>query len=313
MSQKHGGRQNHGSGVSSTSALDVKTDVSATGLENGMLGTNVDTGDETGATNKTGTDVGKNGTVKVRGDEDVELLGPRDSLHRGVVDNHVTVLDLGVVSRNLLTGVSEETIGELHNVGLVDGGNLVSVVLESKVKGESGNSLGLSLGDDLDGLNDTGDGGVLETGVLTLSVLSDQSHVNTLVSGLDTGDVLDEDEGSEDIKLSSKGDVERLVAVLLNGSVEDTLDGNLVSVDGSNGLLVTVEMVLADTGDVDNLPVNRDRDGLEDGLHGVSNLVTDTITGDEGNSVLGSVLLGLEHGSSIGGESSLGEGRGGLC
>lgn len=312
MSQKHGGRQNHGGGVSSTSALDVKTNVSATGLENGVLGTQVDTGDETGASNETGTNVGKNGTVKVRGDEDVKLLGPRNGLHGGVVDNHVAVLDLGVLSGDLLTGVSEKTIGKLHNVGLVDGGDLLSVVLESKVKGESSNSLGLSLGDDLDGLNNTGDRRVLQTGVLTLSVLSDKSHVDALESGLDTGDVLDENERGEDIELSSQGNVERGVAVLLNGGVEDTLDGDLVSVDGSNGLLVTVEVVLANTGDVDNLPVDGDGDGLEDGLDGVSNLVTNTITGDEGDGVLGSVLLGLENGSSVSSEGSLGESRGGL-
>lgn len=313
MSQQHGRGQDHGSGVSGTSALDVQTNVSASGLEHGVLGTQVNTGDETGASNETGSNVGQNGSVQVGGDENVKLLGPRNGLHGGVVDNHVAVLDLGVVGRNLLTGVSEQTIGELHNVGLVDGGDLVSVVLESKVKGESGNSLGLSLGDDLDGLNDTGDGGVLQTGVLSLGVLSDQSHVNALKSGLDTGNVLDENQRGEDIELSSQGNVERLVAVLLNGGVEDTLDGDLVSVNGSNGLLVTVEMVLADTGDVDNLPVNGDGDGLEDGLDSVSNLVTDTITGDEGHGVLGSVLLRLEHGSGVGSEGSLGESRGGLC
>lgn len=61
-------------------------------------------------------------------DHDVKLLGLRDKLHRGVVDNHrvesdtsVSVLLLG----NSLTRVEEETVSKLHDVGLVDTGDFL--------------------------------------------------------------------------------------------------------------------------------------------------------------------------------------------
>jgi len=117
--------------------------MSAAGLEDGNITTHVAAGDDTGAADKGSTDVGQDATVQVRHDHDVELLGSGDGLHTSVVDNHVVGLESGVVGSNGLEGLSEETIGQLHDVGLVNAGDLLAVVGEGKGKGKLGDSLRL--------------------------------------------------------------------------------------------------------------------------------------------------------------------------
>lgn len=193
VSQEHAAGKNEGGGVGLVLALDVETDVSASRLEDGDVTAHVATGYDTGTTDETGTDVGKDTSVKVGHDEHVELLRAADALHGGVVDNHVVGLDAGVVLTDTLDGVAEQTVGKLHDVGLVDTGNLLPVVCESEREGELGNALGLCASDDLERLNDTLDRLVLEARVFTLGVLTDDAEVDVLVAGLVAGDVLDED------------------------------------------------------------------------------------------------------------------------
>jgi len=56
------------------------------------------------------------------------LLWLGNKLHGGVVDNHAVELNAGVAVLLLgdsLASVKEETVTELHNVGLVDTGDLL--------------------------------------------------------------------------------------------------------------------------------------------------------------------------------------------
>jgi hypothetical protein len=314
MSQQHATGQKHSSRVGLVLALDVKTDVTATRLENSDLTTHVATRNNTGTTNESGTNVGQNTTVKVRHDHNVKLLRTRDSLHGGVVDNHVVGLESGVVLGDLVEGAAEKTIGKLHDVGLVDASNLGSTVGESEREGELGDTLRLGAGDDLEGLDDTGDALVLETRVLTLSVLTDDAQIDILVAGLVAGDVLDEGDGGVDVELLTHGDIEALVAGAADGRVEDTLEAELVALEGGDGLTeggLGASAVL-DTGDGDLLPLDGYVVGLEDGLDGLGHLATDTVTGDQADGVLAAKLGGLEDvgldGSEAAGSDGLGSG-----
>jgi len=283
VTQHHAAGEDESGGVGLVLALDVKTDVTAAGLEDGDLTTHVATGNDTGATDETSADVGENATVKVGHDHDVELLRTADTLHAGVVDNHVVGLDGGVLLADLLDGVAEETVGKLHDVGLVDAGNLAAVVGQGEGEGELGDALRLGAGDDLERLDDAGDGLVLEARVLALGVLTDDAEVDVLVAGLVAGDVLDQDNGGVDVEFLAEGDVERLVAGALDGSVKDTLETQLVALQRGDRLaeeLLRVLAALLHAGDVDLLPLDRHIVGLEDGLDRLGNLSTDTVTCD---------------------------------
>lgn len=100
VAEKHGTRQQQSGGVGLVLALDIQTDVSATGLEHGDVAPHVAAGDDTGTANQGGADVGQNATVEVGHDHDIKLLGLGDSLHAGVVHNHVVNLNGGVVGSN---------------------------------------------------------------------------------------------------------------------------------------------------------------------------------------------------------------------
>lgn len=267
VSQEHAGGEDESGRVGLVLALDVETDVSASGLEDGDITTHVASGNDTGTTDETSSNVGENTSVQVGHDHDVELLGSGDTLHRGVVDNHVVGLDGGEFLTDLLDGVAEKTVGQLHDVGLVNAGDLLAVVGESKSVGELGNALRLCAGDDLERLDDAIDRLVLETRVLSLGVLTDDAEVDVLVAGLVAGNVLDQDNRSVDVELLTKGDVERLVTGALDGGVEDTLETELVALERGNGLseqLLGVLVASLDTGDIDLLPLDGDVVGLED-------------------------------------------------
>lgn len=297
VTEKHAAGQDHSGRVGLVLALDIETDVTASRLEDGDITAHVAARDNTGATDESGTNVGEDTTVEVRHDHDVKLLRTRDSLHGGVVDNHVVDLKGRELLGDLVEGAAEETIGKLHDVGLVDAGNLGAVVGEGKVEGKLGNALRLGAGDDLEGLDDAVDALVLEARVLTLGVLTDDAQVDVLVAGLVAGDVLDQGDGGVDVELLTHGDVEGLVAGAAYGGVEDTLEAELVAAERGNTLTerrLGLLAALLDTRNLDLLPVNGDVVGLEDGLDRLGNLTTDTITGDEGDGVLGAVLGGLE-------------------
>jgi hypothetical protein len=212
VAQEHGAGQNQGTGVGLVLALNIEADVTAARLEDGNVTAHVATGNNTGSTNKGSAHVGENTTVKVRHDHHVELLGTGDSLHGGVIHNHVVHLQGGVVLSDLVECAAEETIGQLHDVSLVNASDLLAVVGKGKAESELGDALGLGTGDDLQGLDDTLDGLVLETGVLSLGVLTDDAEVDVLVASLVTGDVLDQRDGGVDVQLLTQGDVEGLVA-----------------------------------------------------------------------------------------------------
>lgn len=297
VSQEHAAAENHGCGVGLVLALDVETDVTAAGLEDGNLTAHVAAGDDTGAANQGSTNVGQDAAVQVRHDHDVELLGAGDGLHGGVVDNHVVDLEGGVLLGGLVEGAAEQTVGQLHDVGLVNAGDLLAAVGEGKGKGELGNALGLGAGDDLERLDDAGHALVLQAGVLTLGVLTDDAQVDVLVARLVAGDVLDQRDAGVDVELLAHGDVEALVAGAADGRVEDTLEAQLVALERRNALaegLLGSQGALLDTGDLDLLPLDGHVVGLEDGLDRLGNLSTDTITGDQRHGVLAAELGGLE-------------------
>lgn len=212
VTEEHRSGKDQSSGVSLVFSFDVKTDVTATGLKNSDFAAHVAARNNTRTTDEGSANVRQDTTVQVGHNHDIKLLGAGDSLHRSVVNDHVVGLQSWVVLGDLLESVAEETVGQFHDVGLVNASNLLAVVCQSKAKSEFGNALRLGAGNDLEGLDDTLDGLMLEARVFTLGVLADNAEIDILVSGLVSGNVLNKDNGSVDIELLAQSDVEGLVA-----------------------------------------------------------------------------------------------------
>jgi len=107
--EHHGGRKDHGSRVSPIGSHDITSHMSAARLEKSVLRSDVAPWDDTRSTNESGTNVGNNGTIEVRHDHDVELLGLGDQLHGSVIDDHVIVRNSG---RLVLLGDATEGVEE---------------------------------------------------------------------------------------------------------------------------------------------------------------------------------------------------------
>lgn len=222
VAEEHRAREDQSSGVSLVLALDVKTDVTASRLENSDFTAHVAARHNSRATDEASTDVGKNTSVQVGHDHDIKLLGSGNTLHRGVIDNHVVRLESWILLGDLLERVAEETISKLHNVRLMDTSDLLAVVGEGKGKGKLGNALRFRTSDDLEGFDDTRDGLMLETRVLSLGVLTNDAKINVFVPGVVSRDVFDENDGGIDVELLSESDVEGLMAGTLDRCVKDT-------------------------------------------------------------------------------------------
>lgn len=86
---------------------------------------------------------------------DIKLFGLADQLHASVVDDHRLELDLRVAFGDLQAGSEEQTVSQLHNVGLVNGCDLLSTMFRGKVKGKLGDSFALFAGRNLQTFDDS--------------------------------------------------------------------------------------------------------------------------------------------------------------
>jgi hypothetical protein len=116
--------------------------------------------------------IGDNRPVEIRQDHDVKLPGIAHQLHAAVVDDHVVVFELGKVLGDALAHLQEEAVGDLHDVGLVDEGDLLASVVARPLERVATESLRALLGDDLEAFHDAADALVLQHGVFALRVLS---------------------------------------------------------------------------------------------------------------------------------------------
>jgi len=78
-----------------------------------------------------------------------------NKLHASIVDNHIAELNVWEFGGNLTSTLQEQAIGELHNVGLVDGGNFLATVGFGILKGKASDIFRLFDGGDFVGGDDS--------------------------------------------------------------------------------------------------------------------------------------------------------------
>ena len=125
-------------------------------------------------------------------------------MHTGVINDEIISLDHWVLLGDLAESAQEHTVGLLHDVGLVNAGDLLASFAKGQVKGKLktvrfrfvslsylGNTLGFFTSDNFQGFDDAGDWLVLESLVFTLSLFTDDDKVKVGVTGLQTFKGLD--------------------------------------------------------------------------------------------------------------------------
>jgi hypothetical protein len=122
---------------------------------------------------------------------------------------------------------------------------------------------------------------VLKARVFTLSVLTNDAKVDIVVTGLVTRNILDENNGGENVEFLTESNIEGLVARALNGGEKNTLQTELVSSQGSDRFFKELLRVLVsgvNTANIHLFPLNGHIIGLEDSLNRLGDFSTNTIT-----------------------------------
>jgi len=217
--QHHDTAQKQSGGVGKTLAGNIGSRT-VDSLEDGALVTNVTGGGQTKTTDQTGAHVGQNVTVQVGHDKDLVVIGGRvgDDLQARVVQQLGVKLNTREVLGDVAGSVQEETIGHLHDGGLVHDADLLLVDGLGVLEGETQDALGSLLGDELDALDNTVDNDVLNSGVFTLGVLTDEDSVNTVVGGFVTGDGTARTDVGEQVEGTAQSQVQGDVT-LTNGGL----------------------------------------------------------------------------------------------
>lgn len=213
VTEHHDGRKEQGSRVGESLALDIRGGT-VDGLEDGALVTNVAGGGKTKTTDETGAHVGENVTVEVRHDKDLVVVRERvgDHLQARVVEELSIELNVGEVLGNIVGDLEEETVGHLHDGGLVDNADLLAADGLGVLESETEDTLASLAGDELDALDDTIDNNVLDTRVLALGVLTDQDGVDAIVGSLVASDRAAGSEVGEEVEGTTKSKVQGDVA-----------------------------------------------------------------------------------------------------
>lgn len=306
VSQHHNGGEKQGSWVSKTLTSNVWSRA-VDGLEDGDLVTHVTRWGQPKTTNETGAQIRHDVTVEIWHHHHAVLVltWVSDHLQTGVVDQFGVNLDIWVVLADVLDAFKEQTIAILHEGGLVDDQDLWLANGSGVLKGITRNPRGGLSCDKLDGLNDTWNNGVLDTGILALSVLSNQDGVDVLVGGLVANHALAWTDVGKQTEGLTQSKVHGLVA-LANWGSQWTLQCNLVLLDGLNRVLWEGGLAVDERGsDINWLPINRNVGSLVNVLDSLGNLDTNTITLNQVDSVMAIRLLGAsELGNRAGVHSS---------
>jgi hypothetical protein len=215
--QHHDGRKKESGRVSQALAGNVGSGA-VNGLKDGALITNVSRGGKTKTANQTGAHVGQNVAVQVGHDQNLVVVegGVGDNLEAGVVEKLGVKLNVGVLLGKVVCGAEEETIGHLHDGGLVDGANLVAANLLGVLEGKAQDALRSLAGDELDGLDDAVDNNVLNARVFSLGVFTDEDGVDVVVGGFVALDGLARTDVGEEVE----------------GTTESQVEGNVTLADG---------------------------------------------------------------------------------
>lgn len=209
VSEHHDGAEEKSGGVGQTLAGDIRGRT-VDSLEDGALVTDVAGGGETETTDETGAHVGENVTIQVGHDKNLVVVGDGvgDHLKARVVEELSVELDVGEVLGDILSDLEEETVGQLHDGGLVDDADLLAANGLGVLEGVSEDTLTGLAGDELDGLDNTVDDNVLNARVFALGVLSDQDGVDIVVGGLEAGNRAAGSEVGKEVEGSSESEVQ---------------------------------------------------------------------------------------------------------
>jgi len=185
-------------------------------------------------------------------------------------------------SGNAANRFQKQPVTELHDVGLVDGGDAPAVLAAGVRERELRDSRGGGCRDDLQALDDAWDDDVLESGVQILGVLAHDDEIDAGESRGDAGQVGDRPDIGKEVELLAQRDVDARKA-LADRSGARSLEGDRVTRDRVEQIARQRLSGLVERRDSGVLAVPGDAGagGVEDRDHRGSHFGPDPVTGNE--------------------------------
>ena len=176
----------------------------------------------------------------------------------------------------------KQAVGELHDVGFVDGVNFLAAVFLGVLEGELGDAGGGDFGDDFQAFDDAGNDFVLEAGVEIFGVFADQDDVDVFKSRFHAGEILHRAEVGVEIQSLAQGDVDAGGAAG-DGGAGGAFQGDLVAADRFDGGLIDgLAFFRGFVGaGFEFFPVDLDACGFQDAADGGGDFGADAFAGDQ--------------------------------
>src|SRR6266702_1041346 len=175
---------NHSGGIGDIFACDIRRRA-MNGLKYRTAIAEIRAWNKAEASHESGAQVGNDVAVKVFHHQHVVLIRIHDQLHAGVVYNVLAVGNLRIFLRYIARATEKKTIRQLHDIGFVDGVNLLALILASVFKSKAGDAIGSLLGDDLQTLHNARNNFVFKSGIKSLRILPDDDEINVRIASGD--------------------------------------------------------------------------------------------------------------------------------
>src|SRR5581483_1567233 len=177
-------------------------------FENGAFIANIGARHQSKTPDKSGTEIGDDIAIEIFQQQHVVLVRVHDQLHAGIVDDVFSVRNLGVFLGYVARAAQEQAVRELHDVGLVDGVNLLALVFTRVFESETRYARGRLLGNNLEAFDHTGHDLMLDSGIQTFGVLADDDQVDIGITRRDMRKVADGTEVRVKLKALAEFDID---------------------------------------------------------------------------------------------------------
>ena len=233
------------------------------------------------AADKCGAQIGDDVAVEILQQQHVVLVRIHHQLHAGVVDDVLAISDLGIFLRDVARAANEQAIRQLHDVGFVDGVNLLAVMLARILKGESGNAGGSFLGDDLQALHHAGHDFVLDAGIQSFGVLADDDQIDAGIARRNRGQIANRAKVGEQFELLAQCDIDAGEAAA-DRRRDRPFQADTGALDGLGQLLRNVLVIFLEGlgAGGEGLPLELDAGGFQNANASFDDFRTDPIAGN---------------------------------
>ena len=103
------------------------------------------------------------------------MLGPHYQLHAAIVDDLVVRLDLGKLLCDVVKALEEKTVGELHDVRLMNRGHFFTAIAAGKLERITANARRSFFRDDLETLDYARNYHMLKAGIKAFCILTNDN------------------------------------------------------------------------------------------------------------------------------------------